>query len=133
MNSTKNISKNEDHTREVINMLWDNATLLQKQQVVEVGGFKDTKAVYYTRCRGRISTRMAQAFSQVFNVSFDYIIGKENSQDFIDTLNLDETSLPSDEESLKQYELLLNLAHFTKDESKKELINKIKVAIQKLL
>lgn len=134
MQNGKNVSLDTEHTKNVITDLWNKAISSQKREIGEIGNYSSiNKAIYYTKKTGRISAKMANAFANVFNVSYDYIIGKDIIPGLIKNIDFDESMLPSDEESIEQYQVLLRLQYLSKDQKKKEQIKKIKFLIQHLL
>ncbi|MDF2590898.1 MAG: hypothetical protein K0S75_364 [Clostridia bacterium] len=131
--SLRNCSHDPATTASIIQGVWAHATNKQKNEVAELAGLSSVKALYYTRKTGLLTEATAKAFSQVFNLPLDYLLCHKRPLISVDLISLADEIIPTNEESLKQYNLLMQVAEVTKDSEKLEIINKIKVAVQKLL
>jgi len=74
--NTKNISVNTDITKSRFNNLWDKSTNEKKNEVVDLGGYKDTRAFVNIRNKGQVSVRMIIAASIAFNVNPFWLNGE---------------------------------------------------------
>lgn len=113
----KNISKNPEMTKRLIEELWSKADNSQKNKVVTIANVKDTKAVGYTRKTGRISENMAKAFSEVFNVPFLKIIASEQLE------------IPSDIDAVIMLKALFAINTLKCEDSIEKRVDSIKVKI----
>ena len=71
--NTKNISSNTLETKMRLGDLWSTTTKLQKEKVVEIGGYTDTRSFNKTRSSGLISVRMVIALALALDVDPFYI------------------------------------------------------------
>ncbi|MEW5953344.1 MAG: hypothetical protein AB1815_06285 [Bacillota bacterium] len=126
---SRNIAMSPEYTKKIISKLWDVASQEQRQLVLKAAGLTSSKSVQYSQKTGRISANLAAGFAKVFGIDVSLIIGEYD--DFLPIPPLAE--IPTDDESLHEFQTLLQLQHIGSNvaqEKRKDTIKKLKKVIR---
>lgn len=87
---SKDVSKNQDITKERFEKLWKGASNKTKNQAVKVGGYKDTRTFTNAKGSGHLSVRMVVSLAITFDVDPFYLTAEKDTAGKLTEENLNQ-------------------------------------------